>query len=316
MVATVRPNLNSVALVTEEFDGATASTGYCVLRPALKKLHPKYLYYWVRTGHFVNEMTRMSTGANYPAVNDRVIKNSKIPFSNFIEQERIAAILDKSDAICRKRQQAIQLADEFLRSVFLDMFGDPIANPNNWEVHRMGDVIEFKGGSQPPKSVFINAPMEGYTRLIQIRDFKSNKFPAYIPNELVRRRFETDDVMIARYGPPVFQILRGLEGAYNVALMKAIPKGEITKDFIFYLLQLPAYHGRVVAASERTAGQTGVNLDLLNNFDLPLPPIKFQKEIIARLSCMENIIKKKRKSSSCLNNLFCGLSQKAFSGKL
>ncbi|MFD2235514.1 restriction endonuclease subunit S [Phaeospirillum tilakii] len=45
------------------------------------------------------------------------------------EQRRIAAILDKADAIRRKRQQALALADDFLRSAFLDMFGDPVTNP-------------------------------------------------------------------------------------------------------------------------------------------------------------------------------------------
>lgn len=47
----------------------------------------------------------------------------------FDEQRRLAAILDKADAIRRKRQQALALADDFLRSAFLEMFGDPVTNP-------------------------------------------------------------------------------------------------------------------------------------------------------------------------------------------
>jgi type I restriction enzyme S subunit len=50
------------------------------------------------------------------------------------EQKRIAGILDKADAIRRKRQQAIGLTEQFLRSTFLDMFGDPVTNPKNWPV--------------------------------------------------------------------------------------------------------------------------------------------------------------------------------------
>ena len=58
----------------------------------------------------------------------------EIPLPPLPEQKRIAAILDKADQLRQKRQQAIGLADEFLRSVFLDMFGDPVTNPKGWEV--------------------------------------------------------------------------------------------------------------------------------------------------------------------------------------
>src|ERR1035441_7275091 len=49
LVSTVRPNLNAVAFVSAELDGATASTGFSVLRPVPDKLDSRYLYYWVQT---------------------------------------------------------------------------------------------------------------------------------------------------------------------------------------------------------------------------------------------------------------------------
>ena len=58
------------------------------------------------------------------------------------EQKRIAAILDKADGIRRKRQQAMAMADEFLRSVFLDMFGDPVTNPKGFPIGVIGDIVE------------------------------------------------------------------------------------------------------------------------------------------------------------------------------
>ena len=65
----------------------------------------------------------------------------EIPLPPLSEQKRIAAILDKADAIRRKRQQAIQLADDFLRAVFLDMFGDPVTNPKGWGRVSLRDII-------------------------------------------------------------------------------------------------------------------------------------------------------------------------------
>src|SRR5688572_27584092 len=87
---------------------------------------------------------------------------------------------------------------------------------------KLGDVCSFIGGSQPPKSTFKTAPGPGYIRLVQIQDFRRSDFDVYIPIDEARRTFGVNDVMIGRYGPPVFQILRGLSGAYNVALMKAV----------------------------------------------------------------------------------------------
>ncbi len=234
------------------------------------------------------------TTARRRTLPDDIFLEFKVPFPSLAEQKRIAAILDKADSLRRKRQQALQLADDFLRATFLDLFGDPVTNPKGWPVYKMADVIEFKGGSQPPKETFVEEERPGYIRLIQIRDFKTDKYKTFIPESLARRYFGEDDVMIARYGPPVFQILRGLSGSYNVALMKAAPKAEILNEIIFWLLQLPAYHDVVVANSERTAGQTGVNLDLLNNLLVPLPPFAVQQEIARETKKISKIINKQK----------------------
>lgn len=225
-------------------------------------------------------------------------------------QQNINIILNKADSLRRKCREAIRLADELLRAVFLDMYGDPINNPNGWPVHQMGDVIDFKGGSQPPKDTFIDKPRPGYVRLVQIRDFKSDRYETYIPIGLAKRAFDYDDVMIARYGPPVFQILRGLSGSYNVALMKAQPKAEILKEIIFWLLQLPAYHSVVVANSERTAGQSGVNLELLNKLAVPLPPVEYQRLISDRTIQVSALINKQRQMLAECEKLFKALQAK------
>jgi type I restriction enzyme S subunit len=87
----------------------------------------------------------------------------------------------------------------------------------------LGKVCEFVGGSQPPKAVFEKVETSDNIRLIQIRDYKSDKHIVYIPKSMAKRFCNATDVMIGRYGPPLFQILRGIDGAYNVALMKAVP---------------------------------------------------------------------------------------------
>lgn len=160
----------------------------------------------------------------------------------------------------------------------------PYPLPSGWEWVRLGNVVTFIGGSQPPKSKFVFEEREGYTRLIQIRDYKTDNFKTYVPNEFVNRPCNEEDVMIGRYGPPVFQILRGLTGTYNVALMKAEPiESSVTRDYLFYLLQEPRIQKVVVYESERTAGQTGVRKELLNSFIVGLPPLVEQSLIVAKV---------------------------------
>ena len=122
------------------------------------------------------------------------------------------------------------------------------------------DVCAFSGGSQPPKSTFISTPKEGYVRLIQIRDYKSDNFPTYVPAKSTKKFCDSKDIMIGRYGPPIFQICRGLEGAYNVALIKAIPRSNTVQDYLYYFLKQNSLLDYIDELSPRTGGQTGVDL--------------------------------------------------------
>jgi len=105
LVATVRPNLNGVALIGDEHDGLTASTGYCVLRPNRGVLESAYLFHWVRSDVFVQRMVDVATGANYPAVSDAKVRASSMPLPPLDVQRRFATIVESVE-----RQKALQRA--------------------------------------------------------------------------------------------------------------------------------------------------------------------------------------------------------------
>jgi type I restriction enzyme S subunit len=160
--------------------------------------------------------------------------------------------------------------------------------PNDWNDYSIGDVVKFSGGAQPPRNTFKFQPQEGYIRLIQTRDYKSDKYITYISEKLVRKKCLKDDIMIGRYGPPIFQILRGLEGAYNVALLKAIPdENKMYKEYLFYYISQYSVWAFVENLSQRSGGQTGVDLDQLRKYPFPLPPRDEQQKIINILSTVD-----------------------------
>ncbi len=152
-----------------------------------------------------------------------------------------------------------------------------------WKAVKLGDVCDFQGGSQPPKKEFVFEPQEGYVRFLQIRDFKSDKNVTYIPIAKKNRLCNTDDILIGRYGASVGQILRGLGGAYNVALMKTIPNEElISKGWLYAYLNSPLFQKPLMEVSSRSA-QNGFSKDDISNFELPLPPLAEQQRIVAKL---------------------------------
>lgn len=152
-----------------------------------------------------------------------------------------------------------------------------------WKTVKLGDVCDFQGGSQPPKKEFVYEEQKGYVRFIQIRDFKSDKNLTYIPVSNKNRLCSRDDIFIGRYGASVGQILKGLKGAYNVALMKTIPNEEfISKGWLFAYLNSSLFQKPLKEVSSRSA-QNGFSKDDISSFELPLPPLPEQQRIVAKL---------------------------------
>jgi len=126
LVSTVRPNLNAVAEVTEQYNDAVASTGFTVLRPNPAKLNSRYLYHWTKSDRFIQRLVANATGIGYPAVSDKIVKSSLIVLPTILEQERVSKILDRVDALRQKHVEAQRLAGDLVPAVFTEMFGDLI----------------------------------------------------------------------------------------------------------------------------------------------------------------------------------------------
>ncbi len=252
------------------------STHYQVYEIDKTQINPEYLVIALRSKQLQDRVNEIKNNGIKNEQGADFLLSLEIPFPPLNEQTAIVAQIEKQKAI-------IDGADLVLKNwqVPVDVFN----NPDGKTAYIMSDVCKFTGGSQPAKEIFIHEPKEGYIRLVQIRDFKSDAFVTYVPEDSVTKFFEKDDIMIARYGPPVFQILRGMEGAYNVALMKAIPNEEIVlKDYWFYYLQNDVIQNFVIDSSQRTAGQSGVNLDHLYTFQVFLPDKDEQAIVVEELN--------------------------------
>lgn len=176
----------------------------------------------------------------------------------------------------------------------------------DWEVKKLGDVCDFQGGSQPPKSEWVKTYKDGYVRMLQIRDFtQSRNFDIeYVKITPSIKQCSSTDILIGRYGASVGKILSGLSGAYNVALMKAIPNiSFIISDYIKLYFCSPSFQNRLLAICSGRAAQAGFSKDDINDFLISIPPLQTQQQIVEELDCLTSIIEKQKKQLEELDNL-------------
>jgi restriction endonuclease S subunit len=261
-------------------------------------------------------------GAVFASINKSEIEALPISFAPLPEQQRIVGILDEAfGGIATAKANAeknLQNARALFKSHLHEVFTQ---RSPGWVEKPLGDVCTFIGGSQPPKSVFSKTQAADNVRLIQIRDYKSDKHVVFIPRSQARRLCKADDIMIGRYGPPIFQILRGLEGAYNVALMKAVPdESKLSRDFLFYFLKHSAIQQYVIFHSERAAGQSGLNKDTLEPYPIAYPSLKEQVKVVhvngELESAVERLAALYQQKLAALDALKKSLLHQAFSGEL
>ncbi|HGJ5859876.1 MAG TPA: restriction endonuclease subunit S [Arsenophonus nasoniae] len=166
----------------------------------------------------------------------------------------------------------------------------------SWKEYSFIEVCDIQGGTQPPKEEFIYDKKDGYIRLLQIQDFKREDKAVYIKDRRTLKKCNNDDILIGRYGASIGKIFSGLSGAYNVALVKAVPDlKKINKRFLWHFLNSAIFQEFIKNVSTRAA-QAGFNKDDLAKLKIYLPPINEQKRIAAILDKADGIRQKREQA--------------------
>jgi len=153
--------------------------------------------------------------------------------------------------------------------------------PQGWVWCRFGQIIDCYRGHNPPKSEFIKKPREGYTRFVQITDFKTDKSAVYVPKSNKLKYVKKGEIAMAAYRH-IGKLSRDVEGAFNVAICKVIEIEPISRDFIEKLIGSAYVKGALLAASGR-AHIPSMHTKHLLSLVVPLPPLAEQKRIVAKV---------------------------------
>ena len=241
-----------------------------------RQFNTDFVYYLMTlVGKELNYLSKTSTAV--PIINKSSFSNYEVEVPDLKKQEKIASILssldDKIELNRRINGNLEQQAQALFKAWFVDFEPfDKNTNgiPYNWEKISLSDIMDYSGGSQPPASEFINTYKDGYIRFIQIRDYASNSHITYIPISPRNKLCQKEDIMIARYGASLGRICYGLEGAYNVALAKVIPKRPYYREFLRCYLSCNDFYEGINKKGNR-AVQAGFNQSDINSFELWFP---------------------------------------------
>lgn len=296
---------------------AIGADGVKVLHINREKADPKYVYYFLKSVKLID--------AGYSR-HFKFLKEIKIPITeNVNDQIRIADILTKCETLVTQRKESILMLDELLKSIFLEMFGDPIKNEKGWAFLTgekylskltVGVVIKpashyVEKGVIALRSLNIRPNKIDLTNLVYFSKEASE-------NELSKSILNEGDVVFVRTGitGTAAIIPKELDGCNCIDLIITRPKEELINSKYLVFFFNSDIGKRIVTSNEVGGIQKHFNIGALKSLKIPIPPIVLQNEFAAIVEKVESLKTEYQKSLVELENMYGVLSQKAFKGEL
>ncbi|EBL7942253.1 restriction endonuclease subunit S, partial [Salmonella enterica] len=269
-------------------------------------------------------------GATFKEVSKRVVEDFEIPLPPLEEQKRIAAILDKADGVRQKREQAIKLADDFLRATFLEMFGDPVSNPKGWKVKPLKELsVKIASGSTPKggSKVYVDKGITFFrSQNVWKNDIRLDDV-AYIDekthNSLKKSSLKHKDILMTKTGRFNTEnsslgraaLFLGDDDSANVNghvyLIRL--KAGVLHEFIVYILTSNEYREHIREVCVGGIDKRQLNKEHIEDFPIICPPDDLQIEFMRKLNGIQKIRSNAMMGLKEVIPLFNTLNQKAFS---
>lgn len=300
---------------------ALGADGAKALKVNHQLANPLYIYYYLRTIKLKN--------AGYSR-HFKFLQEINIPIleingePDFENQKRIACLLGKVEGLIAQRKQHLQQLDDLLKSVFLEMFGDPSRNEKKWDMDYLGNLTSEKIGYgivQPGNPVELGVPV------IRVGDFVGTKIDTKnitkVSEEISQRHknsiLKGDEILLACVGATIGKVavVERIHAGYNIvrATARIRPSQDINRLFLAYLL-LSDYAQNYYLKVTRSVGQPTLNIKQIEELPVITPPIHIQNQFAITVEKVEGIKSRYQENLNDLENLYGALSQKAFKGEL
>ncbi len=289
-----------------------------------EKIFPRYGYYACRRLQRIMEHHAPAT--TLPIITKTRFSELKIPVPPLSVQQKIASVLSTAESALEKRRQTLRLADDFLKSAFLEMFGEPSKNPRNWHIKTLDDVSVLRGQYGSGASAIVYDL--GKPRYIRITDIDENGnlkdekvSPSTNKNEWKDCILADGDILFARSGATVGKTYRFREKdgfcVFAGYLIRYRPDMKVLHpDYLYYFTKTDFYR-KWILSKMKTVAQPNINAKQYGSeFRIPLPPIAAQQKFADLVQKVERLKEKQKQSETQLTSLFNSLMQRAFRGEL
>ena len=315
------------------WDGANAGTigygkrGYIGSTISRIRLHDTSKFYAPFIGIFLQSnfsyLRKTATGATIPHINRDALERILVPLFWYDDQIRIATLLSKVENLIFRRREQLKQLDEILKSVFLEMFGDPVRNEKGWEMKRMDEISDSRLGKMRDKKFITGNHLRKYigNSNVQWFRFKLENLEEMDFDERERGLFglKDGDLLICEGG----DIGRCAIWRNNIAecyFQKAIHRvrlyqSQAIPEYVQYVIMFfSLYNGfKNVTCKATIAHLTG---EKLKETLIPVPHLELQNQFADIVEKIESIKSRYQQSLTELDNLYGVLSQKVFKGEL
>ena len=284
IVSMVRPNLNAVAVVEQEYDNLmVGSTGYCVLR-CTENMDYRYLFHFCQSEYFIDDMSSQATGASYPAVNAGIVRSSVIPVYTIERQREIAKKLDKLAFLISLRIQQLAKLDELVKARFVELFGTE-TELDKWPCCTVGDVADVCVGVViKPTQYYADTGIPAFRSLnigeMRVKDSDWVYFTEEGHQKNQKSVIRKNDVLVVRSGAPGTACVatEKYDGYNAVDIIIAHPdNSKVNSVFLAAFTNMP--HGmNQIRAKTGGAAQQHFNVGGYKAMCLIMPPLELQNQ--------------------------------------
>jgi type I restriction enzyme S subunit len=302
-----------------------------ILRPDRNKVHPEFLFYLLHSNH-KNGKTLRYQNKTTGIINLKLDSylDSEIQLPSLDDQIRIAHLLGKVETLITQRKQHLQQLDDLLKSVFLEMFGDPSRNERGWTKGRIGQAIKVQGGFAFKSKDIASS---GAVKLVKIANVHFENLTwndvSYVPDSFldVYKKFvlHEDDLLIALTRP----VIKSLNVVKTAAVRKEdlpcllnqrvarflIDQSRIKKRF-FLQFCYTEFFRKTVDGLCPPGLQPNISTNQIEEIPIFYPPVALQNDFEAIANKVEGIKFHYQSSLTKLEALYGVLSQQTFNTKL
>lgn len=283
-----------------------------------QKLSKGFLFWALKSIRLDEEVDAAAKGKT---LNKAKLERLQIPLPPLDEQKRIAAVLDKVDALRRQRQESLQLTEDLLQSVFIDMFGDE-RSPKCPRVP-LSEHLDFltSGGRGWAKyyadegDIFIRSLD---VRMNEISDDKMVCVQAPQNAEAKRTKIKNGDVLLTITGSligraaPVTKIHEGGYISQHVAILRI---RDFSPEFVAWSISMKEGQQQI-SKLQRGQAKPGLNFRQIEELTIPRPTRELENAFCLLIQKRRAILSEQRLAHQQAGNLLSSLQQQAFRGEL